>query len=714
MNKFKDIQQSYKKIRNWFKQENGINKVLAEENVFDFLQNIGKARTEKDIRKTLGHKGFRENIRLQIWDLLRAIVSRKNKGLKVLLIENNPCKPLAIIDKRFEGVLKNDISLKDALIKSFILVGNSALYIREKNFQELYRCLLEAKQKKEKSLSIRCNPLKDIICDSRNKQANTEVSLNDLNMILVDIYLEEEEIDGVDFVNVLREVVPDIPTFILSITNDYNTVQKAFSRGADLYVTKNQVFSVPFLYDSYINETGELIHWIKNSKLQRSLLGNIRYWKYKKNYLWFGDKCYHMIDHSFNHISDDWEIANEILVPLLRTDFLNDEYLLDKELKKTERKITKDDLLYAFCMAIWLHDIGHKGTHRYGEPHLIRETHGIISGEIILSLTDSFGIKDRNGNNNHIYKNLLFPVGEEKKPVTQLILEQVEQNKTLSIPEMIALLSIYHKSNCPLREKEYYEMVQNGKFVPSDFFENSNPGNPLIPLERILNKIEHKKFKHDFLTLTALFRLIDGLDIKVSRVGDPNEEDMKKWVIERDLEYNFKRMESLVERIAMRFSDTPLQQVSFIKNFFLEIKEKIKGKESISINELAKQLSQFKEWEEYRMLLSYCYFIGAQEGHFNLHSSVAKIDIEYEAGRCFKVILLTEKEKGDLEKMEVYEVGKGTETIYDRLIGENCYVLRELKSGKEDLGKVLDKVTIQLKNLPTDKIYGEPRIWTRK
>ena len=703
MNKFKDIQASYGEIQKRFKEKNGANAVLIEENIFDFLQNVGKARNEKYIRQTLGHEGFKENIRLQIWDLLRAVVLRKDKGLNVLMIENKPNKPLTKIDERFKDILKNDMSLKDTLIKSFNLVGNSTLYIREKNFQELYRCLLKAKQKKEKNIPINCAYLE--------KEGNTSVLLNDLDMILVDIYLEEKEIDGVDFVNVLREVVPDIPTFILSITNDYNTVQKAFSRGSDLYVTKNQVFSVPFLYDSYINETGELIRWIKNSKLRRSLLGNIRYWKYKKNYLWFGDKCYHMIDHSFSHINDDWEIANKILVPILRIGFLSDEYLLGKEEKNPERKMTKDDLLYTFCMAIWLHDIGHKGTHRYGEPHLIRETHGIISGEIILSLTNSFGIKDRNGNNNHIYKNLLFPVGEEKKPVTQLILEQVEQNKTLSIPEMIALFSIYHKSNCPLREKEYYEMVQNGKFVPSDFFDNSNPGNPLIPLERILNKIEHKKFKHDFLALTALFRLIDGLDIKVSRVGDPNEEDMKKWVINRDLEYNFKRMENLVERIAMRFSDNPLQQASFIKSFFLEIKEKIKGKESISINELAKQLSQFKEWEEYRMLLSYCYFIGAQEGHFNLHSSVAKIDIEYEAGRCFKVILLTEKEKGDLEKMEVYEVGKGTETIYDRLIGENCYALRELKSGKEDLGKVLDKVTIQLKNLRTGDIYGKSRIW---
>ena len=258
-------------------------------------------------------------------------------------------------------------------------------------------------------------------------------------------------------------------------------------------------------------------------------------------------------------------------------------------------------------------------------------------------------------------------------------------------------------------------MVRNEKFVPFDFFENCKPGNPVITLERILTKIEDDDFKEDFFALTALFRLIDGLDIIVSRVGDPNEEALKKWVIRRDLEYNFKRMESLVERMASRFSDTPLQQASFIKNFFLEIKEKIEGKESISINELAKQLSQsqFKEWEEYRMLLSYCYFIGAQEGHFDLHSSVSGTDIEYEGGRHFKIVLLTEKEEGELRKMEVYEVGKGTESIYDRLIGDSCYVFRELNTGKKDLEKFLNKVTIQLKNLLTEKIYDE-KIWPER
>jgi len=210
----------------------------------------------------------------------------------------------------------------------------------------------------------------------------------------------------------------------------------------------------------------------------------------------------------------------------------------------------------------------------------------------------------------------------------------------------------------------------------------------------------------------ALFRFIDGLDIKVGRVGDPNEENLKKWVIERDLEYNFKRLKDIVEKMSLKFSNQYEQQL-FIKNFFFDVKEKIKQKQSLSINELADQLNNFEEWEEYRMLLSYCYFISAQEGHFDLHSSVSEIEIEYKGGRCFNITLFSEKDKDELKRMEIYEVGKGTESVYDRLIGKNCYILKELKTGAKDLERILDKITIQLKNLSTGKRYGEPKIWEK-
>jgi len=694
MSKIKEIENSYLEIKDYFNPD-----VFPEIDLFNFLQNVGSFENERRTREILGHEGeFKENVRLQVWDLLKAILLRDDKPLNVLIIENRPGRLLSEIDERFNNVLKekNNFSLKQALNAIFGRLGKSIIYIRDDKFDELYEQFLKAKQKKQKKTVINCKKLTN---DSSNYLS---VNIDNMHLILVDIFLGEK-VDGVDFVNVLREIVPHVPTFILSVTNDYRVVQQAFDRGADFYITKNQLFSVPFLYDAYINEMGEVIKHINDEALQKSLLGNIRYWRYKKNYLSFGDKCFHMIDHSYDHIADDWEATNQLLVPLLRTNLLQAEY------KFGEKKITRDELIYAFCMAIWLHDIGHKGTHRYGEPHMIRETHGIISGEILISLPESFGIATCE--HDSIYKGLAFPVGAEKKPVTQLILEAATKEKMLSILEMIALFSIYHKSNSPLNEKEYYEMTDKGKFIPADFFENCQYGKPIIHLSRILERLDNSDFTKDFLSLVALFRFIDALDIRISRVGDPKEEVMKKWVIKNDLKYNLGRLKNLVERLSERYSDDPLEKASFVKNFLLDIQSKILNQESIQINTLASLLSQFKEWEEYRVLLSFCYFIGAQEGHFDLHSSISKIDIENKGGRNFKITLWTEKDADNLKDKKIFEVGKGTETIFDRLIGDNCYIKRELNSGKEDLRNIFDEVTIELRSLVDMKPIGKPIIW---
>lgn len=100
-----------------------------------------------------------------------------------------------------------------------------------------------------------------------------------------------------------------------------------------------------------------------------------------------------------------------------------------------------------------------------------------------------------------------------------------------------------------------------------------------------------------------------------------------------------------------------------------------------------------------------------KKGHFDLHSSISKIDIENKGGRNFKITLWTEKDADNLKDRKIFEVGKGTETIFDRLIGDNCYIKRELNSGKEDLRNIFDQVTIELRSLVDMKPIGKPIIW---
>ena len=120
------------------------------------------------------------------------------------------------------------------------------------------------------------------------------------------------------------------------------------------------------------------------------------------------------------------------------------------------------------------------------------------------------------------------------------------------------------------------------------------------------------------------------------------------------------------------------------------------------------QLKNFDEMEEYLALVNYLYFLKAQPGHISLHSSVEDIKIEHLGGKIFKISLMTSRSKEELEAEEVYEVGKVKETLYERLIGKNCYVIRELNNVKKYLSNLVDdkELEIELINRTTGDILG--------
>lgn len=702
----------------------------------EVISSAGKYSEEHLFREMHQHATeFEQRIKVSLYDLIRARFIRKSmRDLNVLWIENNPDRQILKIDKQFES---NSTPGEGPLIKfngnpeigeviATIMktaIPNGRIYLVKENFNRLRKILIDSLHEDQThTIQVEVDELTG--GGSTNPKITIDLS-EDVDFVLLDVYLDEgkkvsERVDGVELVNLLRETVPHIPVFILSISDDYQITRKTINGGADFHVTKRQLLSVPYLYAAYIGEIGNIISFIQDDKLRKSLLGNIRYWNFKRNYLWFGDKCYHMIDHSFNHISDDWKFANRILAPLLRNrsiwQFLSAGHGGDE----------RDRILYAFSMAIWLHDIGHKGNRRYNEAHLIRDTHGIISGELILSNPKFFGIKEllrEDEEINRFYESLSFPVGEvEKKPVIQVILERIKarklyegDRKRLTITEMIALFSIYHKSNSPINEKDYYVLVEKERYIPLDFYEYGKRDNRVITLERILNELNDEKFKEVFLSLMALLRLVDSIDIKVSRVGDPLEKGLKLRVIKEDLKSVLERLKILVERWAQSFQKEH-ERMIFIKNFYQDVSEKIERGETISINRLGRLLEQFPDLESYRMLVNYAYFIKAQPGHFNLHASVDDIEIEHAGAKSFKIRLITSKTRRYLEKERVFETSQTEESLYERLIGkERCYILNEIKEMEDYIKNFIDHVEIELYSKSEGKVLNEePVIWFKR
>ena len=703
-NPFGGLHRLYYVLKQELKEDNNIQDIL-ESNLAKFLIKAGKITGEKRIRKReqIFHQyGTKSLLFVQFVDLIAAHVKKKflesvsngNNTLEILLIENHPERKLEEIDVRFKGVFKNkDFSIKHALK----IIGESfegyKFYLRENEFHQLYNDL---KKEAEEGIRKKYGKKEYWIGVEDLEKRKMEIPLDSLSLVLVDIHLnlKEEGFDGLEFVSLFKSYFPHVPIFILSGIDDYEAIRKAMNSGTEYYILKSQIFSLPYVYYSYIESVGNIINFISDSELKKSLIGNIRYWNFKKHLLWDGDKCYHMIDHSFNHTSDVWKIMNEILFSVL----------VEKGREFVLPEGEENRFLYALSMAIWLHDIGHKGTERYGEAYQIRDNHGYISAELILKNPELYGIEDDDPDGNY-YKDIKFHPTHPGAAI-EILYKRVRKRRKLSIAEIIALLAIFHKSNTPLTESDYYFLASNPhKFIPIDYFEGGErKADRIIYLERIVNewepecrKGEKKENREKLLQLASLFRLVDGLDTKRSRVGDITEMALKKNVIREDKEYEISKIRKEVENLA-RFCKSPSEEAVFVKVFFEMVREKIEKGEIVKMEQLESMVTDKRVLEDYILHVNYASFIAVQPGHFSLHSSIDEIEINYEGNERFQFVLITNKDKEELEKESVLERGREEETLFDRLIGKSCYVLSELNSGKRFLKNLIREVAVILQD----------------
>lgn len=541
---------------------------------------------------------------------------------------------------------------------------------------------------------------------------------NEVDLILQDLYLNpgQRQPTGHEMVSDFAKYVPEIPVFVFSSSPSIEDVNEAKTRGADNYVWKGQTLALTKRILEFFEDTGSLITYISDPDIRRNLVGNIRHWKQRPEYLWFGDKCYHMINHNFNHVKNDWRIARQILTPIL--EHLPKNYLSDED-------------IYCFLMAIWLHDIGHKGNERYGEPHEIRDLHGLISAELILKFPEHYGIYDYNKPDSSPYRWLSF---RHPRTAPQIIRERiasleavgrvlkqadkkvnVEQHiQKLTILEKIALLCIYHKSNFPMDEKDLKNIVRKGKRIPRDCYENFDRSTSPIHLKSFSDLMGDQ----NLLQLMALFRFIDGLDINENRVGDETEEGVKKETIKRDLRYQLFKLKNDVSQLAKNHLRNTEKERRFISLFYDQVEQNIQEQQWIS-EDLKKEQRRFLDTlqvdvplDNYYMLTEYIEFISVQEGHFDLHNSIHKLEIKdvlQGNGKLRFRIKYISRKKADIlnnkDKVTVKERGqKEGRTIRDHLMGEpeekdskktgfrknDGYVRRELNNGKRYLKEWFD------------------------
>lgn len=518
-------------------------------------------------------------------------------------------------------------------------------------------------------------------------------------LILIDMFLGLD-LSGSDFLKILSRKYPHIPAFIVSSSEDFDLISKTIKEGADFYILKKYAISIPHYVRKCYESLGKIILSFKSNRdIQPNLIGNLRYWRFYPDSLWFGDKCYHMINHSYEHTMNDWGLLNELLVPILE--------------KEGRVDITELNL-YCLCMAVWLHDMGHSGNERYGTPYEIRDNHGIISGEFILKYPDLCRIYNDDKEIESLYKNIVFPFGTQQKSVIQLIFENAMDRKKLCTLEKIALLCIYHKSNSPVTKEEYINLVNKGAPIPIDFFETCDRKTNVITLDDILLKLDDEEEGRQFKLMVSLFRFIDSLDIKQNRVGSENEKDIKSRIVSQDKKYLFGRLRQELESIIQRYSGkgelNPLTRLSLIKIFYEDVKGSIDKGESVghllNLKEAVPGISS-TDLDNYFMLANYASFISVQDGHFDFHSAIDAVEIKPindQEPQKVEIIYTSNKESKKLKDKVVRDPGeRDKRSIIERLIGKeerhykDGYIVNEYESGRPILSKFIELTQITLK-----------------
>ncbi len=598
------------------------------------------------------------------------------KPVKLLVIDNKPDRFMADIDSRLDGLFKGNIALSDVLAAMTPIIHT---FYKTDGFLELYENV--------KADGNKC----EVFVNSPDGSAQKS-KLEEFDFILVDMCLEDKHFDGLDFIKLLANKAPAIPVFMMSVSDDIRTVHSAFQEGGEYYIFKSQILSLPLIYWAYMDDIGSLCQALVDDAERKSIIGNIRYWKFKKDFLWFGDKCYHMINHSYEHTLHDWQNLSRIVSPLM------------EEFNKKEGYAVAEQWLYPLCMAAWLHDIGHKGNERYGAPFQIRDAHGYISAEYVLKHPKLLGIVEDNGDVDDYYNNVRFHPGTPGSAM-EILYYRRKGKKELSNAEKIALICAFHSSNAPLDVGEYNRLLsKKSKRIPRDFYlEGIESAKTILTAEKILAEIyeANPKEVNAILSLIALFRVVDALDIHQSRVGDNTEKDFKIRVMDNDKECEFGNIEREVRILADVYCKDPAQKALFIQRYYEDLKGDIEQGKVIDFKSLEKLISDDKqsEFENYLMRTYYTSFISVQHTHFDLHGAISELLVDYLGNSSFRFTLLTNRDVKWLKDNKVKERGKDEQSVFDRLIGmESCYIKKELDEAANYIRHVVNKVDIVLVN----------------
>lgn len=281
--------------------------------------------------------------------------------------------------------------------------------------------------------------------------------LDEFDLILQDQFLGIGEVaearspgdfTGIELAEAYHERCPQALLFITTGLDVQSLLSLDHPIFADRIIPKHHLAALPWYYyvafvetmgsmlwDAWLEATDDASPLTSRSTL-RALVGTIRQWKQEPEILWHGQALAELVDHGDKHISELWRLADGILGAR------NNQ----QELMIGHDKVGAGERVL-LALAIWLHDIGHRGDDMVIDPPSVRESHGAISERLLLQDPKAFGLKW-----------LKVPDDNPKS-----------RNDTASLTplRMAALLCRYHQSSAPMFRDSIADL-HYGLKVPPD------------------------------------------------------------------------------------------------------------------------------------------------------------------------------------------------------------------------------------------------------
>ena len=359
----------------------------------------------------------------------------------------------------------------------------------------------------------------------------------ELDLVLQDIVLDEgcSELGGLELTPHYFEACPQALVFLLTSLDVESLVGSGDVnwRYVDCIVSKDALETLWYEYHRCFQERFGRMFWPDwgrasdpndpNRSLLRDLFGSLRKWQIEPDILWHGQTLPEMIDHANRHITALWRLVNHFVATVIENGGADDSIL---DLKHR----------VALAVAVWMHDVGHRGDQYVAGSMDIRASHAGISERLLLRNPDAYSL-------GWLLKDAWTP-NENCRGSRSDRLECrnstscAKDDGHLCLLREVGLLCRHHQSNAPLDEKSVDYMAEKGK-IPSTYSLIPYSGHSRIDAEQFLagmtnealplpcpsgtglRRLDQFKLRKldGFRSVAGILRMLDALQLHRSRVG---------------------------------------------------------------------------------------------------------------------------------------------------------------------------------------------------